>query len=186
MAFNELVKDAQARYDKALAHLGDLLKGIRTGRASPALVEHIRVDYYGAATPINQLASISIPEPRQILIKPFDPSVIKEVAKAILKSDLGANPQEDNKVLRITMPPLSGEQRQKFAAKAKELCEETRVSLRNVRRDVNKHSDGMLRDGKLTEDEHKRLQEKVQTLLKDAEHKVDEVLKKKTQEITEN
>ena len=108
----------------------------------PTVNEHAAPEG-GTATPINQLASVSIPEPRQILVKPFDASVLKEVSKAIMQTDLGSAPQDDGKVIRLTLPPLSGEQRKKYAAKVKEMCEETRVAMRNTRRDLNKSSDAM-------------------------------------------
>jgi ribosome recycling factor len=175
--------EGRARFEKALTHLKDQLKRIRTGRASPALVEGMRVDYYGTMTPISQMAQISIPEPRQILIKPFDVSAMKELMKVVSQGDLGAAPQSDGKVVRITLPPLSGEQRQKFSAKVKEMCEEARVSLRNSRRDVNKHVDTLHKEGGLTEDEHKKLQTQVQDLLKEYEKKIDETQKAKVTEI---
>lgn len=178
-----VLDDGRGRFEKALTHLRDQLKKIRTGRASAALVEGMRVDYYGTQTPIGQMAQISIPEPRQILIKPFDASALKELMKAVSQSDLGAAPQNDGKVLRITLPPLSGEQRQKFSAKVKEMCEEARVSLRNTRRELNKHVDGLHKEGGLTEDEHKKLQTQVQDLLKEYEKKVDETQKAKVTEI---
>lgn len=182
MSSKEVLDDARGRFEKALGHLKEHLKKIRTGRASTALVEGIRVDYYGQMTPISQMAQISVPEPRQIMIKPFDLSALKELQKALSQSDLGAAPQTDGKVVRITLPPLSGEQRQKYAAKVKEICEETRVSMRNTRRDVNKVVDGM-KGGALTEDEHKKLQTQVQDLLKEYEKKVDETQKAKVTEI---
>lgn len=178
-----VLDDGRARFEKALNHLREQLKKIRTGRASTALVEGIRIDYYGTMTPIGQMAQISIPEPRQILIKPFDASSLKELIKAVSQADLGASPQNDGKVLRITLPPLSGEQRQKYAAKVKEMCEEARVSLRNSRRDVNKHVEGIHKEGGLTDDESKKLQTQVQDLLKEYEKKVDETQKAKVTEI---
>jgi ribosome recycling factor len=180
-----IVKDTRDRMDKALHHLQEQFRGIRTSRASSALVEHIRVDYYGTPTPISQMASISVPEPRQILIKPFDASALSDINKAILKSDLGIMPQSDGKVLRLTMPPLSGDQRKKYAGKVKEMAEETRVAMRNARRDMNKHADGELKSSKLTEDEHKKLHDEIQKLLKEFEDKVSGVLDKKTAEIME-
>ena len=183
MSSKAVLDDGRARFEKALTHLKDQLKRIRTGRASPALVENLRVDYYGTQTPISQMAQISIPEPRQILIKPFDVSALKELMRIVSQSDLGAAPQNDGKVLRITLPPLSGEQRLKYSAKVKEMCEETRVSLRNSRRDINKHVDTLYKDSGLTEDEHKKLQTQVQDLLKEYEKKVDETQKAKVTEI---
>ena len=119
MITKTVLDDGRGRFEKALTHLRDQLKKIRTGRASAAPVEGMRVDYYGTQTPISQMAQISIPEPRQILIKPFDVSMLKELMKVVSQGDLGAAPQNDGKVLRITLPPLSGEQRQKFSAKVK-------------------------------------------------------------------
>jgi ribosome recycling factor len=178
-------QEVTAAMDKALHHLQDVLKGVRTGRASAALVDNIRVDYYGAMTPLNQVAAISVPEARQIMIKPFDMSVLNEISRAILKSDLGITPQSDGKVLRLQMPALSGEQRQKYAAKVKEMCEEARVAMRNARRDANKHADAEMKGGGLTEDEHKRLLDKVQEVLKDFEKKLDALQAAKTKEIIE-
>jgi ribosome recycling factor len=185
MSYQTIVKDTRDKMEKALHHLQDLLRTIRTSRASAALVEGIRVDYYGTMTPVSQMASISVPEPRQILIKPFDASVLTELAKAIMKSDLGIQPQNDGKVLRLTMPQLSGEQRKKYAAKVKELCEETRIAMRNGRRDMNKHADTIHKSGELTEDENKKLHDEIQKLLKEFEDKVTQVQDKKTAEIME-
>jgi ribosome recycling factor len=185
MSYQKVLTDTREVMEKALHHVQDVLRGVRTSRASSALVDHIRVEYYGTLTPVNQLASVSIPEPRQILIKPFDPSILTELGKAIMKSDLGITPQNDGKVLRLTMPALSGEQRQKYAAKVKEMCEETRIAMRNGRRDQNKHADQMLKGGELTEDESRKLHDKIQELLKEYEKKLDLVQEKKVNEIME-
>ncbi len=185
MNYKEIVKEAKLRMDKAVKHLQDLLRSVRTSQASPALVENIRVDYYGTPTPIAQLGSISVPEPRQLMIKPFDGSILTEMSKSIQKSDLGINPQNDGKVLRLVLPQLSGEQRKKYAAKVKEMCEEARVALRNTRRDLNKMADQAKKDGELTEDENKKLHDEIQKLLKEFEGNVDVVLDKKTKEVTE-
>jgi ribosome recycling factor len=181
----KIVAETTAGMDRALHHVQDLLKGVRTGRASTALVDNIRVEYYGTMTPVNQLAAVSIPEPRQIVIKPFDASIVSELTKAILKSDLGITPQNDGKMLRLQMPPLSGEQRQKYAAKVKEMCEEARIAMRNIRRDQNKHADQENKGGALTDDEHKKTLERIQEVLKDYEKKLDAVQAAKTKEIVE-
>ncbi len=183
MSYNEIKKDAKLRMDKTVKHLQDMLRTIRTGQATPALVENLRVDYYGTPTPINQLASISIPEPRQIMIKPFDASILKEIGRAVAQADLGAAPQDDGKLLRIELPALSGDQRKKYASKVKELCEETRVALRNGRRDANKHADAGKKDGDLTEDENRKLHDDIQAQLKEYEGRVDEILDSKTKEV---
>ncbi|MBI5432407.1 MAG: ribosome recycling factor [Planctomycetes bacterium] len=184
-AFQKIVTETQQGLDKALSHISETLRGVRTSRASSTLVDNIRVDYYGTMTPINQMAAVSTPEPRQLVIKPFDVSSITEIQKAIMKSDLGITPQTDGKILRLTMPQLSGEQRQKYAAKVKEMVEEARIAMRNVRRDQNKHADIALKSGGLTEDDNRKLHDKIQELLKDAEKKLDQVQDKKIAEIME-
>ncbi len=185
MSYQDIMNETREKMDKALHHASDQLRTIRTSRASPALVDNIRVDYYGQMTPLSQMAQISIPEPRQIMIKPFDASVLTEIGKAIQKSDLGVNPQNDGKVLRITMPPLSGDQRKKYAARVKELCEEARIAMRNVRRDQNKHADQLHKSSELTEDENKKLHDEIQKLLKEFEDKISQLQDKKTAEVME-
>jgi len=185
MSAKLVLDDAKERFEKTIQHLGEQMQTIRTGRASAALVENVRVDYYGTPTPIAQMASISIPEPRTIMIKPFDGSILKELGKSLMKADLGCAPQEDGKVIRLSLPPLSGEQRNKYAAKVKEMGEESRVSLRNSRRDLNKLSDQMEKDGDVTIDENHKLKTEIQDLLKTYEKKVDDLIAKKTAEIQE-
>ena len=185
MSSQEILKDGKGRFEKAIEHLREQLVRIRTGRASAALVDGIRVDYYGTPTPVGQLASITIPEPRQLMIKPFDASILKELSKAVAQADLGSSPQDDGKVLRLSLPPLSGEQRKKYAGKVKELGEEARVALRNTRRDLNKHADQEAKGGALTEDENRKLHDDIQKLLKDYEGKVDDLIAKKVTEIEE-
>jgi len=183
---SKLILDEMAtRVDKSIQHLSDQLRTIRTGRAAPALVESIKVDYYGAPTPIQQLAAISVPEPRQLVVKPFDPSVLGEIEKAILKSDLGLSPNSDGKLLRLTLPPLSQEQRGKLVSQVKNMAEDCRVALRNERRDANKHADQAKKDGDLTEDLNRDLHNEIQEALKKGEERVDKVLKAKSVEIME-
>lgn len=186
--FATLISDLKQRTDKTIKHLKEQLASIRTGRASPALVDTIRVDYYGTMTPLNQVAHVSVPEPRQLTIKPFDgsPQVVKDIERAIQKSDLGLNPQSDGKLLRLMMPPLSGEQRQKLVVKVKDLIEQNRVALRNERRDANKLADQMKKDGKLTEDQCKKAHEAVDKELKAVEVKLDESFRAKSKEILED
>lgn len=181
------LQELKQKTDKTVQHLRDQLGMVRTGRASPVLVESIRVDYYGSPTPLSQVAHISVPEPRQLMIKPFDgsPPVMKEIERAILKSDLGLNPQSDGKLFRLMMPPLSGEQRQKLASKVKDIVEHGRVALRNERRDTLKHVDQAKKDGALSEDQSKKAHDMVDKELKAVEVKMDEILKVKTKEIME-
>jgi ribosome recycling factor len=185
MTATKILEETKAHLEKPLQHLTEVLRTVRTSRASSALVDNIRVEYYGTQTPINQLAAVSIPEPRQIAIKPFDASIVQEIAKAIMKSDLGIQPQTDGKLLRLQMPPLSGEQRQKYASKVKEMCEEARIAMRNGRRDQNKHADAEKKAGSLTEDEHHKLLERIQETLKEYEKKLDGVQEHKINEIME-
>ena len=182
-----IIADLKQKTDKTTKHMKDQLGSIRTGRAPPKLVDTIRVDYYGTSTPLQQIAHISVPEARQLMIKPFDgsPQVVKDIEKAIQKSDLGLNPQSDGKQLRLTMPPLSGEQRHKLVAKVKDLVEQNRVALRNERRDANKLADQMKKDGKLTEDQCKKAHEAIDKELKAHEQKLDEALRAKSKEILE-
>jgi ribosome recycling factor len=182
-----ILNDLKQKFEKTLKHLKEQLGSIRTGRASPTLVDTIRVDYYGTSTPLSQIAHISVPEPRQLMIKPFDstPPVVKEIERAIQKSDLGLNPQSDGKVLRLMMPPLSGEQRTKIAGKVKDLVEQNRVALRNERRDANKLADQMKKDGKITEDQCKKAHEVFDKELKAAETRMEEAFRLKSKEIME-
>ncbi len=184
MDYDTILLDTEERMDKALEVLKDKYRGMRTGRANPGLVDSLRVDYYGSPTPLKQIANISAPEADQLLIKAFDPSALGEIEKSILKSDLGINPQNDGKILRLILPPLSQERRQQLATFAKETSEETRVAMRNIRRDSNRSSDLLQKDKEISEDEHKDLKEEIQKLLKTHETKVDELLKEKTEELT--
>ena len=181
----EVIIDAEERMTKALDHLREEMRGMRTGRAHPGLVESIRVDYYGTQTPLKQLANISVPEPDQIVIKPFDVSSIADIEKGILTSDLGITPQTDGKLLRLKVPPLSEERRKQLVSRAKEVAEESRVSMRNIRRDANKHIDTSKKDGDLSEDDQARFKDQVQEVLKSVEKQVDEDLKRKTEELME-
>ncbi len=184
MDYDSLLLDAEERMEKAGCVLQDKYRGMRTGRASPGLVEEIRVDYYGSPTPLKQIANISAPEPDQLVIKPFDPSSLGSIEKGILKSDIGIHPQNDGKILRLQIPALSQERRRQLASWAKEVAEETRVAIRNVRRDANKHGDQLKKDSKLSEDDLKSLKDEVQKLTKSYEENVDKTLKKKTEELT--
>lgn len=182
---DEILLDAEERMENAVTHLTSEMSGMRSGRASPALVDKIKVSAYDTMTPLGQLAQIGCPEPRQILIKPYDPSVIKEIEKAILASDLGLNPSSDGKVLRLSIPPLSEERRKKLVRVVKDQGETTNVSIRNVRRDANKNVDASLNDKTLTEDDAKKLKDEVQDLTKKFEAKVKDLVDRKTTELME-
>jgi ribosome recycling factor len=158
---------------------------MRTGRAHPGLVESIRVDYYGTPTPLKQLANISVPEPDQLVIKPFDVSAMSDIEKGIQSSDLGITPQNDGKLIRLRVPPLSEERRKQMVSRAKEVAEESKISMRNIRRDANKHIDTSKKDGDLSEDDQSRFKDQVQEVLKTVEKQVDADLKRKTEELME-
>src|ERR1700731_5328463 len=185
MTSDEILFDAEERMEKGVNVFRDELRGLRTGRATPALVDSIRVEYYGSPTPLKQLAQISTPDPQQILIRPFDQSVLKDVEKAIRASDLGMSPNNDGKMIRLQVPPMSGEQRQKMVARIKKSGEEARVAIRNVRRDANKHFDQAEKAKEMTEDERDKGKDDVQALLKQFEDKITEIADKKSKEVME-
>jgi ribosome recycling factor len=185
MNSDEIQFDAEERMEKAVTVFRDELRGLRTGRATPALVDSIRVEYYGSPTPLKQMAQISTPDPQQILIRPFDQSVLKDIEKAIRTSDLGMSPNNDGKMIRLTVPPMSGEQRQKMVARIKKSAEESKVACRNIRRDANKHYDQAEKNKEMTEDERDKGKDEVQALLKKYEDKVAEMADKKSKEVME-
>jgi ribosome recycling factor len=172
--------------EKALEVFRNELKGLRTGRASPALLDAIRVEYYGSPTPIKQLAAVSTPDPTQIMIKPFDANALKDIEKAIRSSDLGLAPNNDGKVIRLSIPPMSGEQRTKMAKKIKELAENAKIACRNVRRDGNKHIEQAEKDKTMTEDDKDKGLDEVQKLLKFYEGQIETLATAKTKEIMEH
>src|SRR6266581_3933014 len=141
MTSEEILFDAEERMEKAVDVFKNELRGLRTGRATPALVDNLRVEYYGSPTPLKQLAQISTPDPQSIVIKPFDHSTLKDIEKAIRSSDLGMAPNNDGKIIRLQVPTMSGEQRQKMVTRIKKSAEDAKVSCRNIRRDANKHFD---------------------------------------------
>src|SRR5438034_1312070 len=185
MTSEEILFDAEERMEKAVNVLRDELRGLRTGRATPALVDMLRVEYYGSPTPLKQLAQISTPDPQQILIRPFDQGSLKEIEKAIRSSDLGMSPNNDGKMIRLVVPPMSGEQRQKMVTRIKKSAEEAKVACRNIRRDGNKHFDQAEKNKELTEDERDAGKEEVQSLLKQFEEKITEMAEKKSKDIME-
>jgi len=186
MAADDILLDAEDRMDKAIGVLKSSLAGIRTGRANPGLVDSLRVEVYGSQSPIKQLASVAAPEPTQIVIRPYDPGTIKDIEKAIIASGLGFNPQNDGRLIRINIPPLSTEVRRKMVSRIKELAEETKVSIRNVRRDANKAADQGEKDKEMTEDERDNVKEQIQELTKTYENKVNDMAKVRETEVMED
>ncbi len=180
-----ILLEAEETMTKAVDYLKHELRGIRTGRASPALVEYLKVDYYGSPTDLKALASISTPEPTQILIKPFDTGAVGDIKRAIETSGLGMNPIVESKQIRLNVPPLSRDRRQQLVGHCKKMGEEQKVALRNVRRDANKHADGLKAGGKISEDEIETLKTEIQDLLKKFETEVDRLVDDKSKEVME-
>ncbi len=181
MTSDEILLDAEERMEKALGVFRDDLRGLRTGRATPALVDSLRVDYYGSPTPLKQLAQINTPDPQSIVIRPFDPGCLKDIEKAIRSSDLG----NDGKMIRMQVPAMSGDQRKKLVQHIKKSSEDAKVACRNIRRDANKHFDVAEKDKEMTEDDRDKGKESVQALLKDFEGKIDDMSEKQSKEILE-
>ena len=179
------VELAEERMEKAVEVFRHALAGIRTGRANPGLVDTLKVDVYGSQSPIKSLASVGAPEPNQIVVRPFDPSTIKDIEKAIHAADLGLNPQSDGRLIRITIPALSTDVRKKMTTRIKELAEEARVSIRNVRRDANKSTDSEKSGGAMTEDDVESTKSDVQDLTKKYESQVGDLAKSKEVEVME-
>jgi ribosome recycling factor len=186
MTADEILLDAEERMEKAVSKLKDDLTGIRTGRANPGLVDSVRVEAYGSPTPIKQIASVSAPEPTQIVIRPFDPATLKDIERGIINSDLGLAPNNDGKVIRLNIPPLSGEVRKNMVARTKDLAEEAKVAIRNIRRDANKHADQAEKDKEMTEDQREDVKNEVQELTKTFEGRCNDLAKAKEAEVLDN
>ncbi len=178
-----LMKDIESRMQAALDTLAREFATVRTGRASASLLDQIRVDYYGTQTPVNQMASVSVPDAKTIAIQPWEPSQLGAIEKAILKSDLGLTPVNDGKMIRLTMPALTEERRKQLAKNVGKMAEESRVAVRNVRREANDKLKAMAKDKKVSEDEERRGHDQIQKTTDRYIAKVDELLKKKEHEI---
>ncbi len=181
----ELKKQAKERMEKAIDVLKKDFASIRTGRASLSLLDGITVDYYGTQTPLNQVAALSVPEPRTIAIQPWEQRIIPDIEKAILRSDLGLTPTNDGKIIRINIPPLTEERRKQLVKVVRKRAEEARVAIRNIRRDLNEDLKKMEKNKEISEDELKRDLEEVQKITDEYIKKVDEVLEMKEKEIME-
>ncbi|HRS03045.1 MAG: ribosome recycling factor [Spirochaetota bacterium] len=179
------IKNSEDRMKKTIASLKDDLASIRTGRASAALFDKIRVDYYGEKSPLNQVANISIPEARLIVIQPWDRAMIGEIEKAIRTSELSLNPSNDGKVIRISIPPLTEERRKDLAKQAKNLAEQSRVAIRNIRRDGNEELKKAQKNGELTEDDESKAETELQNLTDKYIKEINHILEEKEKEIME-
>ncbi len=185
MNSEEILFDTDERMEKAVGVLKTSLAGVRTGRANPGLVDTLRVDAYGSTCPLKQLASVGAPEPTQIVIRPYDPGTVKDIEKAIVASDLGYNPQNDGRLIRINIPALSGEVRRRMVGRVKELAEEAKIAIRSVRRDANKACDQAEKAKEMSEDERDDTKKEIQDFTKTYEDQVNSLAKAKETEVLE-
>ena len=182
---DEFVTEATSRMGKSVDATHEHFNSVRTGRASAALLDRIQIDYYGTATPLKNLATINVPEPRLLTIQPFDPTAMKQVERAILESDLGLQPSNDGKVIRLPIPQLTEERRKELVKLVRHMAEEGRVAVRNVRRDVMRHLEELVKKGDVGDDEERAAETRVQKLTDEHVAKIDDLLKRKEADIME-
>jgi len=180
-----ILREAELRMKKSVEAIDEELKKLRTGRPSPALLEEIKIDYYGVPTPINQVATINVTEERSLIIKPWEKNLLSAIEKAIQASDLGLNPTNDGNVVRLVFPSPTTEQRQKWVKKTKEIVEHGKIAVRNIRRDVIKELKEMTKNGEISEDDEKRLEKEVQNLTDKYIEELDKLFERKEKEIME-
>ena len=185
MAIEDLVQDAGRRMDKSVEAAQAEFATLRTGRASPALLDRVQIDYYGQQTPLKQLATIGAPEPRMLTIQPFDPNSVSTIERAIQESDLGLTPSNDGKLIRLPIPQLTEERRKELVKVVRNMAEEGRVAVRNLRRDAIHHLKELFYNGEVGSDEEHRAEDRVQKLTDEHVHEIDELLKRKEAEIME-
>ena len=187
MDLNSIEKDAATTMAKSVDYLKSELKGVRTGRATPSLVEFVKVEAYGTESELRSLAMVQAPEPTQLLVKPFDPGTVQDIIKGIEKAGLGLNPQADGKQVRVSIPALSGDRRKELVASVKQMGEQAKIAVRNARRDANKHIDqlGKDKDAHVSEDDVKSAKDDVQDLLKKHEKQIDDLVAEKSKQIEE-
>jgi ribosome recycling factor len=183
MSIKQIVAEHEKNMQKTIEFLRNELRSVRTGRASPGLVEHLHVEYYGTPTPLKQLATIACPDPGSLVIKPFDISCLKEIEKAIKNSELSLAPVSDGKMIRLNIPPLSEERRKQLVQQVRQMCEKVKVTIRNIRRDGIKHLDDAEKNKTITEDERDRGKKEVDDLTKKYTEQIDEVMTGKSGEI---
>jgi ribosome recycling factor len=182
---DEVLQDATTRMDKSIEATRHEFNTVRTGRASPALLDRITIDYYGQQTPLKQLATINAPEARLLTVQPFDPSSIKAIERAIQESDLGLTPSNDGKLIRLPIPQLTEERRKELVKVVRHMAEEGRIAVRNIRRDAMHHLKDAVHEGEIGDDEERRAEDRVQKLTDEHVHAIDELLKHKEAEIME-
>ena len=181
----EFLQDAKRRMDTSIEHTRETFNGVRTGRASAALLDRITIDYYGTPTPLKNMATINAPEPRLLTVQPFDPTQIKAIEKAVQESDLGLTPSNDGKIIRLPIPQLTEERRKELVKLVRKYGEEGKVAVRNVRRDVMKHLEELVRNGDVGDDEERRGEAQVQKLTDEHTKTIDDLIRHKEAEIME-
>lgn len=181
--YDTISMECEEAMDKVVAHLKQEFVGISAGKASPAMVENLRFDYYGTPSPIKAAAQINTPDAATLTIKPFDMSQVKVISKAIREANIGLNPSDDGKVIICRIPPMTTENRQKIVKQVKDMAEKARVSVRNARHEAMKHADASLKDSILTEDTHRQLKEDIQKLTDSHNKQLDEALQKKSDDV---
>jgi ribosome recycling factor len=184
-AIDDFLSDATGRMNKSVDATHEHFNSVRTGRASAALLDHVQVDYYGTPTPLKNLATINVPEPRLLTIQPFDPSAVKAIERSIMESNLGLTPSNDGKIIRLPMPQPTEERRKELVKVVRNMAEEGRIAVRNVRRDVMKHLEELVKNGDVGDDEERAAEGRVQKLTDDHVHQIEEILKRKEAEIME-
>jgi ribosome recycling factor len=182
---DELIQDAQKRMSSSVEHTRTEFNTVRTGRASAALLDRVQIDYYGQQTPLKQLATINVPEPRMLTIQPFDPGSIKAIEKAIQESDLGLTPSNDGKLIRLPIPQLTEERRKELVKVVRNMAEEHRVAVREIRRDAMRHLKELVDKGEVGADDEHRAEGRVQELTDEHTKQIDELLKHKEAEVME-
>ena len=182
---DELISDATRRMDKSVESTHNEFNSVRTGRASAALLDRITIDYYGTPTPLKNMATIGVPEPRLITVQPFDPSQVKAIEKAVQESDLGLTPSNDGKLIRLPIPQLTEERRKELVKLVRQMAEEGKVAVRNVRRDTMKHLEELVKNGDVGDDEERRGEAQVQKLTDEHTKSIDELIRNKEAEIME-
>jgi ribosome recycling factor len=182
---DDFISDATNRMDKSVEATHEHFNSVRTGRATPALLDRISIEYYGTPTPLKNMATINAPEPRMLTIQPFDPTQIKAIEKSIQESDLGLTPSNDGKLVRLPIPQLTEERRKELVKVVRQMAEEGKVAVRNVRRDTMKHLEELVKNGDVGDDEERAAEGRVQKLTDDHVHKIDDLLKRKEAEIME-
>ena len=185
MTIDQILKDCRAKMDKSLEHYEKELRGLRTGRATTALIDYLKVDYYGNPTDLKAIAAVNVTESTQLMVKPFDPSIKNDIIKAIEKADLGLNPMSEGNAIRINVPAPSAERRQQLVGQIKKMGEESKVAIRNERRDALKHVDGQVKEKAVSEDQGKTAKTQIEDMTKKHIEQIDQMASKKSAEVTQ-